>query len=75
MARYSFEATEPDGSPRKFIGMHRPQPPFGVGYVKCSCGSILSVVPAVHSHWQMGHFDQPLYEESDSPPSNETGDA
>jgi hypothetical protein len=34
----------------------------GGGYVPCSCGAILQTQQAVREHWQLGHFDTPVYE-------------
>ena len=57
-----------NGSPREFVGMHRP--PWDEvagwrGYVSCSCGSMLTTVPQTREHWQLGHFDRPLYRDED----------
>ncbi len=61
MSELSFEATNEDGTPRVFAGMHRPPLIQPQGYVCCSCGSILQTQQMLMDHWQMGHFDSPLY--------------
>jgi len=45
------------------LGMMRPSwPPCNVtGYVYCVCGHILQTVDSCYAHWQMGHFDEPVY--------------
>ncbi len=44
------------------IGMNRPAAPpdFG-GVIACGCGDALHTRGAIFSHWQMGHFDSPVY--------------
>ena len=33
--------------------------------LQCSCGVVLQNVLDVRKHWQMGHFDTPVYEEKE----------
>lgn len=35
-----------------------------MGYVSCTCGHILQNQEAIRQHWQDGHYDTPVYEES-----------
>lgn len=61
----SFEPLEPDGSPRVFAGTHRPPWPIeelGHGYINCSCGAMIQTREGVRVHYDLGHFDRPLYE-------------
>lgn len=62
------EPTARDGSPRRFAGMHRP--PLETyatgGYIMCSCGMVLQTLAQGREHWQLGHFDYPLYYEEES---------
>jgi hypothetical protein len=63
MGRYAFEATDEDGSPRLYVGMHRPPMMSSPGgYIMCSCAQVLQTVDQYRDHWQQGHFDQPMYE-------------
>lgn len=61
-----FAPTMEDGTPRVFIGTHRPlfDPPRG--YVRCSCGATLQTVDGVRDHWQLGHFDRPMYRDPEA---------
>ncbi len=52
------------------IGMHRPLwedllltigSVQGVSIISCSCGSSLESFQSLREHWQMGHFDTPVY--------------
>jgi len=45
------------------IGMFRPlweDIKLG-GYVQCSCEQVLQTVEQSREHWQLGHFDTPIY--------------
>lgn len=47
-----------------FVGMFRPpweKISTGGGYIQCSCGQILQTQEATREHWQLGHFDSPIY--------------
>jgi hypothetical protein len=55
-----------------FIGMFRPRWEDVVqwpnthkgevmGHIQCSCGHVLQSVEGTREHWQMGHFDTPVY--------------
>ena len=50
---------------RILLGMHRPD--FNEfmkdirGNIQCICGSLLSFRQGTFDHWQMGHFDYPVY--------------
>lgn len=48
-----------------FIGTHRPPeppyPPTGVAVLMCACGQHIWTREGVFAHWQMGHFDTPVY--------------
>ena len=45
-----------------FVGMMRPpQPPMVAGVLACPCGANLWFVQENFSHWQLGHFDYPVY--------------
>lgn len=63
MVKTTFEATYPDGRPRKFVGMHRPAMTLNsvAGYIQCSCGTIIQTVQQYREHWQSGHFDWAMY--------------
>ena len=55
---------EKEKTEKIFIGMHRPtweQISSGGGYIQCSCGVVLQTVGATREHWQLGHFDTPVY--------------
>ena len=58
------EATEIYPDKHKFIGTFR-NPNYsdyqGKGYIACPCGSVLQTFEQSFSHWQLGHFDQPMY--------------
>ncbi len=66
MSELSFNAYEEDGTPRVFIGMHRPPRIKPNGYIACSCGTILQTMQQTEDHYQMGHFDFPLYRSEDT---------
>ena len=67
----SFEAIEKDGSPRKFVGMHRPT---YESLVSSSVDWTVMELPngqmvyrnQVRGHWLEGVFDRPLYEVTDA---------
>jgi hypothetical protein len=49
------------------IGMFRPlwEDVANVdGFTECSCGHILQTLEALRDHWQLGHFDTPIYEDT-----------
>jgi len=51
-----------------YVGMFRPpweNVSTGGGYIMCTCGSILQTVQSTREHWQMGHFDTPVYKNVD----------
>lgn len=59
--RFTFESTFPDGSPRRFVGMHRPPPfPFTC-YVMLEGGHIVRSAEELSSIYASGRFDRPLY--------------
>lgn len=31
------------------------------GYIACSCGSVLQTRQSSFEHWQLGHWDYPVY--------------
>lgn len=33
------------------------------GWVACNCGVTLQTQQGVREHWQLGHFDTPVYKE------------
>lgn len=35
------------------------------GYILCTCGSMLTHQQAGREHWQLGHFDTPVYKEAE----------
>ncbi len=63
--KYTFEAYKEDGSPRKWIGTFRPPRFRPQGYVFCTCNVTLQTTQQMEDHYQMGHFDSPLYEDDE----------
>jgi len=50
-----------------FVGMFRPRWEDITnmkGYIQCSCGLTIQLMPTLREHWQLGHFDTPVYEDS-----------
>jgi hypothetical protein len=71
----------PEMKKRIFLGMDRPNLSTITNcnaYIMCSCGQILQHVAAGQQHWQMGHFDKPVYkyvevDEAEAEPTVEEG--
>lgn len=58
--RYTFEATFPDGSPRRYVGLYRP--PFDEWFARPGNPSPLWYhVSAARDRWMTGEADRPLY--------------
>lgn len=51
---------------RIFKGMFRPEWKTPQGYILCTCGTMLQNQQITREHWQMGHFDTPVYEDLDN---------
>jgi hypothetical protein len=50
------------------VGMFRPRwdsMPVGKGYVQCACGTMIQTQVGLRDHWQLGHFDTPVYQDAD----------
>jgi hypothetical protein len=54
----------PESDLKICIGMFRPEwsaIAVGKGLIMCNCRQVLHTVEATREHWQMGHFDTPVY--------------
>lgn len=60
---YSFDHLNADGSPRKFVGMHRL--PFDVIISSSSEHGYFTDIDSLQGKWVAGMYDKPLYEVPD----------
>lgn len=58
-----------DPAKHRFVGMFR-SPSINAllssstgAYLLCDCGRVLQTKEEIYDHWQMGHFDEAIYEE------------
>ena len=50
-----------------YVGMFRPRwedIKRSGGYMVCPCGNILQTIQVIMEHWQLGHFDEPVYKKT-----------